>query len=494
MTAAKKRAANTTDVPTPSQSPVPWVAPSQEEFQGLKRYKSFLLPPSNSYYLGEFVWLPHENSRPASYSPPPPKAKKPRRSLNSVSGDPEGGNLPQGLDEQNDEIDERQRETDARWKAGFWLGRIVEIRARDTSFVWLKVRWMCRTVKELRDQDIKTGLPKGKVGGREIFMLGPEFDALQPVGAVEGRAHVILFDETNPMQEPFDERAIFYRSEARIPTPQESEQLFPKRNSTQAKPPAKSKAGKKIDTTVTAGHLFPFKKPTCYCGQGYLPLSEHPETMALCPHPDCLKWFHLGCLDWKARYRRVPTPSSRDYIKTSGLQLLSFPAEAVQPVDPKKSLTGVSSSSSESSSESKTKSGEGTKMEKVEDEEKRKKMDNDMPEYDEVTLSKLDEIDSYLPSKILLAAQAPIFRGPGVAGIVGNARKIVSAREILTLNRVNRGYGNLKSEERPEVKDEMGQETDVDELIENWSDTWGEEQEEELRGVIWHCPSCQSPM
>lgn len=70
-----------------------------------------------------------------------------------------------------------------------------------------KVRWMCRTVKELRESDVKTGLyvlstsstypnlqslslqyrirPKGKVGGREIFMLGREFDAVQPVGTVE---------------------------------------------------------------------------------------------------------------------------------------------------------------------------------------------------------------------------------------------------------------------------------------------------------------------
>lgn len=65
---------------------------------------------------------------------------------------------------------------------------------------------MCRTVKELRESDVKTGLyvlftpttypdhytklqygirPKGKVGGREIFMLGREFDAVQPVGTVE---------------------------------------------------------------------------------------------------------------------------------------------------------------------------------------------------------------------------------------------------------------------------------------------------------------------
>lgn len=126
-----------------------------------------------------------------------------------------------------------------------------------------KIRWMCRTVKELRESDVKTGLyvlftpttypdhytklqygirPKGKVGGREIFMLGREFDAIQPVGTVEcgsfhpsgfpnpalivkfsvAHAPVTLYDESNPMQEPFDNKTIFYRSEARTPTLEES--------------------------------------------------------------------------------------------------------------------------------------------------------------------------------------------------------------------------------------------------------------------------------
>nr|XP_031858253.1 uncharacterized protein CI109_006304 [Kwoniella shandongensis]KAA5525325.1 hypothetical protein CI109_006304 [Kwoniella shandongensis] len=487
-----------------SNTPVPWTPPSQEEFQALKRYKSFLLPPNNSYALGEFVWLPHEGSRPSSYVPPPRPKKIRRRSpsqgtdgatsttTNTNTNGENGTTQPQEEEGETelDEFDpeEIQKESDARWAAGFWLGRIVEIRARDTSYVWLKVRWMCRNVKELRDQGIKTGLPKGKVGGKEVYMLGPEYDALQPVGAVEGRAQVILFDETNPMQEPFDERAIFYRSEARIPTPIEAEQLFPKRITTGVITTTKGKR-KSETSNAPSGHLFNFRQPTCYCGQGYLPLSDHPETMALCPHPDCLKWFHLGCLDWKDLYRRTPTPTYIEQIKKSGLELLSFPNAAIGPTDPKRSLTaGQGPSDSSSGSTSTTQHRPQAKDE--EDPEGK----SEMVEIDSTTLAELKEVDSHLPENIRLAAQIAITRGPGVEGIVGNATKVVRAREILLKNREERGVESTKTEldtgdaKQAEERGELGK------LIKRWQVEWGSEEMELERAVIWLCPSCQRPM
>lgn len=48
---------------------------------------------------------------------------------------------------------------------------------------------------------------------------------LHPALIVEfpvAHAPVTLYDESNPMQEPFDNKTIFYRSEARTPTLEES--------------------------------------------------------------------------------------------------------------------------------------------------------------------------------------------------------------------------------------------------------------------------------
>ncbi|OCF35985.1 hypothetical protein I316_02480 [Kwoniella heveanensis BCC8398] len=305
-------------------SAVSWTAPTDEEFAELKRYKSFLLPPNNSYALGQFVWLAHDLTKPRK------PIKQPRQSASSsaptIPAKKNGADPKSELDHVEDALvkgqkkpgkyvrTEQDEEDDEKWDAAFWLGQIIEIRANGTSYVWMKIRWMCRKISELREQNIKSGLPKSHPGGREVFMLGPEFDALQPVGAVEGAARVVLFDERNPFQTPMDEKTIFYRSEARTPTGAELDRL-------KLKKPAQEKSKKpRPSELVPTGHLFPLREPTCYCGEAYRPILR-PAPMAMCVNEGCYKWFHLGCLDWGKDYRIEATPGLLELIQTSGCEL-----------------------------------------------------------------------------------------------------------------------------------------------------------------------------
>ncbi|WVQ95427.1 hypothetical protein IAU59_002524 [Kwoniella sp. CBS 9459] len=403
-----------------------WTAPTDEEFAGMKRYKSFLLPPSKSYGVGQFVWLAHASINPRL---------APKRARESISGSAPGtpANKNNGAKSDADAIPvvadplgtgrvpgkyirtEQDDEDDDKWDAGFWLGQIIEIRANGTTYVWMKIRWLCRKITELKEQNIKTGLPKTHPGGREVFMLGPQFDALQPVGSVEGPAQVIAFDERNALQAPLGERAIFYRSEARTPTDAELEQLKLKRPAQNAGKVAKKPRPSDL---VPIGHLFPFREPTCYCGEAYRPNSR-PEPMAMCTNSDCYKWFHLGCLDWGNSYRTEPTDALLENIQTSGVQFIkTLMSEEYDDVSPLFSPTGA----------------------RIEDVVSSLIDDKANPvrpaeEYGATELSARKRLDAILPLSIYRAAQSPVVRGSPETGVVGNARKILRARQIIARNR-----------------------------------------------------------
>ncbi|OXC64997.1 hypothetical protein AYX13_05823 [Cryptococcus neoformans] len=509
-------------------APLSWEAPSEEEYKGLRRYRSFLMPPNISYYLGDFVWLAHEHSRPPIRESPPRKKSRASHAAKTAAekeeNDDEDGE--EGDEEENDETEKekQRREADAMWKAGYWIGRIVEIRARDKTYVWMKIRWMCRTVKELRESDVKTGLPKGKVGGREIFMLGREFDAVQPVGTVESHAPVTLYDESNPMQEPFDNDTIFYRSEARTPSLEESAVIQAKAN------PAKTTSKRARQSDIShSRHLFQYQPPTCYCTEPYLPITDRPEPMALCPNPGCLKWFHLGCLDWRGGdYRRPLTPFSISYIRSSGLQLLpladyTFSSEVqsdvIRPLTPGKPFWEVVNGTPTPKEIEKAREeglAECQNEYAVRDDQESHKIRQEKEGV--LSFTELQawagQVDERIPEVIQQAAIAPILRGEK-AGVVGNARKVLEARQIICIAINLSLYSlsansvvniNVKGESKrngdgatkEKTADATAEAAEVDEshlnilqMVENWLLTHGDDMDEsEARTVIWRCPSC----
>ncbi|TYJ51682.1 hypothetical protein B9479_007732 [Cryptococcus floricola] len=343
-----------------------WVPPTEEEYKDLKKYKSFIMPMDTPYSIGEFVWMHHDKCRPTSESPRPvPKRVRPSltpsqsqregstasRAPSAAPGEGSSGTL---VSAEEEERQRQRKEVNKMWKAGHWIGRIIEVRARGNMYVWMKIRWMCRNINELKEQDVKTGLPRSKPAGREIFMLGPEYDAIQPVGTVEGRVPVVLFDESNPIppeDQEIDEETIWYRHEARMPNEMEMELLHPRASAgSEAGPGGGGGRGEKGKRRRSEQ---PYQPTSCYCGDPYLPIATKPELMALCPNPGCLRWFHLGCLDWTGRGHdhRLPflTPSSLAYIRASGLALAAYMVESTPagaPVPPMSALT-VSSSPSQ---------------------------------------------------------------------------------------------------------------------------------------------------
>lgn len=83
------------------------------------------------------VWLAHEHSRPPIPESPPRKKSRASHAAESAVEKEEEYD-----DEEEEEVDEteeekQRREADAMWKAGYWIGRIVEIRARDKTYVWM---------------------------------------------------------------------------------------------------------------------------------------------------------------------------------------------------------------------------------------------------------------------------------------------------------------------------------------------------------------------
>nr|ODN74926.1 hypothetical protein L203_06609 [Cryptococcus depauperatus CBS 7841] len=502
-----------------------WSPPSSDEFVKMKRYKSFVMPLNIPYFLGDFVWLAHENSRPpVTHSPP---AKKHRTQRTSVEAESESAvsivSQPnQTVQEVEDSGEAEQTETDAMWKAGYWIGRIVEIRATDRHNVWMRIRWMCTTVKELRDHDVRTGLPKGRIGGREIFMLGREYDAIQPVGTVEARAKVVLFDESNPLQDYLDERAIFYRSEARTPSKEEEAEI-------RAKKPAKARVS---EGRFQAKHLFPYQAPSCYCGTPYLPLGDRPEPMALCPHPGCLKWFHLGCLDWRSTYRTPVTSQALQTVRDAGQHLELFSGS-----------TNGTISSSEVMRDMTPALTWYERMKGSIPSEDTENVTSIMENHENWTSSEdsddLKKANPCVPEIIRRAAISPIIRG-GPAGIVGNARKILKARAILRAATHTEDQATVQGELEEHIDEKEaidknpfnGEATPIDggkeaqheengssdktkwsterlpptpssittpspnrtlvQLVSEWLSEWNGLLNDEERTICWNCPNCQN--
>ncbi|WRT70946.1 uncharacterized protein IL334_007945 [Kwoniella shivajii] len=452
-----------------SSPAVTWVAPTEHEFRDLRRYN---------------VWLAHESNkppRPTHNGNQQPLSKKPRHSVSGHDAVAEEPHPVGPIAALNEEV-----EVDPNWQAGLWIGKIVEIRAKDTSYVWTKIRWMCQSIGELKESGIRTGLPRSKGDSREIFMLGSEHDALQPVGAVEATAPVILFDERNPLQAPFGNKSIFFRSEARTPTPAEVEKLVPKKIAGDVEPKSRKKG--RASEAPSGGHLFPIRKPTCYCGDPYRPLSEREEPMALCSHLGCLRWFHLGCLDWKNDHRRTATPSSLEDVRNSGVELMSLlpqyglttPAKEISLEHDPSDLNFTwpdSTTNQEAEIESCGILAEDIKDEGI----------GAVPQLTAMTVEQNAFLDKYLPDSILLAAESPIERGSTDTGIVGNARYVMRAREILQKNREVRRRSQVEPVEVERIE----------KMVLEWENIWKIKREEQVyqrRSVVWLCPGCRRAM
>lgn len=82
------------------------------------------------------VWLAHEHSRPPIPESPPRKKSRASHAAKTAAEREEDEEEDDEEDEETEE-EKQRRETDAMWKAGYWIGRIVEIRARDKTYVWM---------------------------------------------------------------------------------------------------------------------------------------------------------------------------------------------------------------------------------------------------------------------------------------------------------------------------------------------------------------------
>lgn len=297
-----------------------------------------------------------------------------------------------------------------------------------------------------------------------------------------------------------------------------------------------------------------YQPPTCYCTEPYLPITDRPEPMALCPNPGkdsffvslphirlvfetvtdcvylgCLKWFHLGCLDWRGGdYRRPLTPFSISYIRSSGLQLLpladytSSPevqSDVIRPLTPGKPFWEVVNGTPTPKEIEKLRE-EGL-AECQNEYAKRDDQESDKVRQEKegvLSFAELQawagQVDGQIPEVIQQAAIAPILRGEK-AGVVGNARKVLGARQIIC-NAINlslysssaNSVINIKVEsdsERNGGGDTKEKAVDVTakvagadeshpsilQMVEEWLLTHGDDLDEsEARTVIWRCPSC----
>ncbi|ODN98220.1 hypothetical protein I350_07866 [Cryptococcus amylolentus CBS 6273] len=551
-----------------------WVPPTEEEYRDLKKYKSFIMPMDTPYSIGEFVWMHHDKCRPLSDSPPRPAPRRVRPSLTPSQSQREGstaslapsaatgeGSSGALVSAEEEERQRQRREVNKMWKAGHWIGRIIEVRARGNMYVWMKIRWMCRTISELKEQDVKTGLPRSKPAGREIFMLGPEYDAIQPVGTVEGRVPVVLFDESNPIppeDQEIDEETIWYRHEARMPNEMEMELLHPRASAGGGR----GGKGKRSEEVHISRHLFashlsyPYQPTSCYCGDPYLPIATKPELMALCPNPGCLRWFHLGCLDWTGRGHdhRLPslTPSSLAYIRKSGLALAKYmvdstPAGSGLPVPPMSASTVSSSPSQINGSghvngqgQTQTQAPEirtsqtalrraltpawswanrhpqaeglpadtlpsptdsqallevGLKESLLLDSEARAKGRGRSVEGEgEGEGGKEEGVDMRLGEEVIAAAEGVIVRGKGY-GTGGNARKILSARWIVHQAALSPPSPSPLPLVSGSGTSGGGQGEDrIVRLVREWETKWGGVEGLEVRRCVWSCPGCERLM
>ncbi|WVQ77621.1 hypothetical protein IAR50_007309 [Cryptococcus sp. DSM 104548] len=506
-----------------------WIPPTEEEYQGLRKYKSFIMPLDTPYTIGEFVWMHHDKCRPTSESPrPASKRARPSLTPSQREGSHTSSAEGEALDLDKAEEEERQRqrrEVNRMWKAGHWIGRIIEVRAKGNTYVWMKIRWMCKTIKELKEQDVKTGLPRSKPAGREMFMLGPEYDAVQPVGTVEGRVPVVLFDESNPIppeDQEIDDETIWYRSEARMPNEVEMELLHPGGVGGSGVESGKAKGKGKRGRGHIARHLFPYQPTSCYCGDPYLPIAAKPELMALCPNPGCLRWFHLGCLDWTGgeHDHRLPslTPSSLAYIRSSGLLLASYLDPSSHPHVPPLSASTVSSFTLPTgrpqdpaapearmsqtalrraltpawSWAHRNPQAEGLPADT-------KPSVKDTQALLEIGLSESlmlasearggsakereGGLDERIGEEVLAAAEGVIIRGKGY-GTGGNARKILSARWIVHRASLSPASASAAG----------GEEDEIVKMVREWEDKWGGVEGVEVRRCAWTCPGCERLM
>ncbi|WVR08810.1 hypothetical protein IAU60_005868 [Kwoniella sp. DSM 27419] len=506
-----------------------WEAPTEEAFNKLRKYKwvgalgglGVCFPSHETYAINEFVWMAHA-------TPAPTKGKKGRHSSGQsrpssskraeLEAHPHRAQLLETLKQSDEDND--------KWDDGFWIGQIIEIRAEGTANVWLKVRWMCRTLDELKDQGVKAGLPKRHPGGREIFQLGPEFDDLQPVGAIEGRARVIFLDERNPMQAPIHPDAIFFRSEAKKlvkPEPEIMVGVWAVDRTLIRAGPGPGGKGQTGKEDSQGGRADGRAGATCYCGAPYRPVAEHSEPMAMCGHIGCLKWFHLGCLDWKDDHRRPADLASIEAIRASGVPLLSLLPEfaettaareiprsedigayevirgpAGHEAELRRVKAGFKVDSSEIESEVDVRSqadgggstpGEVIALgeevpESIEADEDEDKAVRPKPSA-RVTKDPFEAIDAHIPLSVRRAAQAPIERGSKATGVTGNARQILRARQIMTLNRQARAG-----------KPDKAALLHVEGMVSEWEAIWytqpDDMQPERLN--IWLCPGCRRPM
>ena len=137
--------------------------------------------------------------------------------------------------------------------------------------------------------------------------------------------------------------------------------------------------------------------------------------------PGCCKWYHQSCLDWGPELRISSTEEHLATLRATGIELLKS-APGPLPVD----LASTAS------------------------------------------VSSLVDVPN-LPEQIYRAAEASITRGTSASGIVGDARRILLARDII----VSAGEATISR-------------------VVEWQENYGDEEGSVLdqRKEVWMCPDC----
>ncbi|KAJ7726943.1 hypothetical protein B0H16DRAFT_1429274 [Mycena metata] len=140
----------------------------------------------------------------------------------------------------------------------YWICRILDIRARNDTDVWVKIEWFYSAQDAARESSSFVASHCGR-----YERLKSNHSDCVSTSVFNGMASIKYYDETNLNQEPIFADDFYYRYTIDLP-----------------------------DLSIS-----PTPAATCVCGCLYDPSDIAPgSVMHLCPRPKCRKYYHRGCI------------------------------------------------------------------------------------------------------------------------------------------------------------------------------------------------------
>jgi len=177
-----------------------------------------------------------------------------------------------------------------------WVGKIIDIRGNSPRNIWLIVQWYF-SGKDIaqRVKSTKTSIDTSLYGKYERS-LSQDRQVIS-ILSINGKATVVNYDETSPLQEPIP-ADVFYSRRA-------FNSLF--------------------------GSVMPAVEEgiTCICGCPYKP-DDDMATMHFCPRFGCRRWYHAGCLNENDYISKKLPEGTREFLDIPPARIQRVPPDLLR--------------------------------------------------------------------------------------------------------------------------------------------------------------------